>query len=230
MISFTEEATETLLASIYNPQSDVYHDLHPREIRLLKLLKGRWSDKICCQLHHVSLANRPSYKALSYAWGSPRATRPIVVNGYQHAVTVNLESALRRLRRIDGDLTLWVDALCINQSNNPERTKQVNLMHDIFSSTEEVIVYLGEVPQHGSMSSNGPISESTTTFHCNENDGENLEVFRNRCRAKKPSKGANGSRAGTSFGVARDFIPRNEGFPAVREYPMPSAGAVYECV
>ncbi|KAF8866325.1 HET-domain-containing protein, partial [Acephala macrosclerotiorum] len=183
--------------------SDVYHDLHPREIRLVKLLKSRWSDKIQCQLHHVSLANRPSYKALSYAWGSPRATRPILVNGYQHAVTVNLESALRRLRRIDEDLILWIDALCINQSNNSERTEQVNLMHDIFAFTKEVIVYLGEVPQHGLMRPNGPISESTTTFQCDETDGEILEIFRNRCTAKRPSKISKGT---SKFDFAFDIF------------------------
>jgi Heterokaryon incompatibility protein (HET) len=115
MTSSSVGATESL-SSIYDPYNEVYHDLHPREIRLVELFRGRWSDTIRCQLHRAASANRPAYKALSYAWGSPRATRPVLVNGYQHLVTVNLESALRRLRRVDSDLTLWIDALCINQS------------------------------------------------------------------------------------------------------------------
>ena len=124
MASFTDGAAEPH-SSIYNPHSEIYHDLHPREIRLVRLVRGRWPDKISCQLHHAALANRPSYKALSYAWGSSRTTRHILLNGWQHFVTVNLESALRRLRKTDSDLILWIDALCINQSNSSERTKQV---------------------------------------------------------------------------------------------------------
>ncbi|KAE8448241.1 hypothetical protein EG329_009672 [Mollisiaceae sp. DMI_Dod_QoI] len=179
MRSTSDDAIEGLSSS-YNPKSSVYYDLHHREIRLVKLLKGGWSDKIRCQLDQVSLDDRPAYKALSYAWGSPRATRPILVNGHQHPVTVNLESALRRLRRIDSDLTIWIDALCINQSDTSERTKQVNLMHGIYAFTEEVIVYLGEVLQHGSVGSNDAVSTSTTTFHFDERDGEKLETFRGR--------------------------------------------------
>jgi hypothetical protein len=187
MPSSLNKAAE-LHSSIYN-QNRVYHDLHPREIRLVTLLRGRWTDTINCRLHHAPLANRPTYKALSYAWGSPRATRPILVNGCQHAVTVNLESALRRIRETESDLTLWIDALCINQSSNSERTEQVRLMHDIFASTEEVIVYLGEPPRHNFTAlDDEPASTSTTAFHCDDSDEDKLEIFRNHCMAKKSPK------------------------------------------
>jgi hypothetical protein len=180
-------ATESF-SSVYNTHSEVYHNLHPGETRLVKLLKGQWSDKIHCQLYHAPLANRPSYKALSYAWGSPKTTRSILMNGYQHSVTVNLESALRRLRRSDSVLTLWIDALCINQADDSERTEQVKLMHRIFASTEEVIVYLGEVAHHGSMALKEPTSISTATFSCDSSDEDKLEVFRSRCVAETTSK------------------------------------------
>jgi hypothetical protein len=157
--------------------TDIYHELHHREIRLVTLLKGHWSDEIQCRLRHAPLANKPSYKALSYAWGSPKATRPVLVNDCQHQVTVNLESALRRLRRADSEITFWIDAICIDQSNNTERTQQVNLMHDIFSSTEEVIVYLGEAPRDGITASGGPISTYTTVFSCDKTDEDKLGRF-----------------------------------------------------
>jgi hypothetical protein len=38
---------------------------------------------------------------------------------------------------------LWVDAVCINQKWNEERTHQVNLMGEIYLSCTNVIVYLG---------------------------------------------------------------------------------------
>ncbi|CAG8957510.1 hypothetical protein HYFRA_00010376 [Hymenoscyphus fraxineus] len=58
--------------------------------------------------------------------GSPRATLPILVNGFEHQVTVNLQSALKRLRKVDAYMEIWVDALSINQSDISERTEQVN--------------------------------------------------------------------------------------------------------
>ncbi|KAG0646461.1 Heterokaryon incompatibility protein [Hyphodiscus hymeniophilus] len=140
----------------------------------------------------------PAYKALSYAWGSPNVKRPILVNGCQHLVTVNLESALRRLRRIDIDITLWVDALCINQSDNTERTRQVQLMHDIFDFAEEAIVYLGEVPHHGLMAMNESVSSSTTTVHYDDSDSDKLEIFRSRYAAKTPSRTFN-SKTGMDY-------------------------------
>jgi hypothetical protein len=190
MSSSVNEAGE-LHSSIYNRQSRVYSDLHPGEIRLVTLFRGKWTDTIHCQLRHAPLGNQSTYKALSYAWGSPRATRPILVNGCQHSVTVNLESALRRIRESESDLTLWIDALCINQSNNSERTAQVRLMHDIFASTEEVIVYLGEPPRHSFTALKEvtePPSTSTTAFHCDDRDEDKLEIFRNRCAPKKSSE------------------------------------------
>ncbi|OCL09407.1 hypothetical protein AOQ84DRAFT_274772, partial [Glonium stellatum] len=82
-------------------------------IRLIMLLPGEWSDEIHCQLFYQSLRNKPSYQALSYAWGSQNVTRPIRLDGDVHAITFNLESALRRLRRQREIIVLWVDALCI---------------------------------------------------------------------------------------------------------------------
>ncbi|PQE07254.1 hypothetical protein CJF31_00004949 [Rutstroemia sp. NJR-2017a BVV2] len=169
-----------------NPVDTIYNELHPKEIRLVKLLKGQWSEKIRCELVQAPLASRPSYKALSYAWGSPRATQPILLNGYLYHVTLNLESALRRLRRTNSDLTLWIDALCINQSNNLERTKQVSLMHDIYSNAKEVIVYLGEVLHHGSIAPKKATS-TTTTFHGDDRDSEKLSIFLNGSKAKTSS-------------------------------------------
>jgi hypothetical protein len=166
-----------------DPVWQMHYELHSKKIRLVKLLKGQWSEKIRCQLQWGFLVNQSSYKALSYAWGSPRATRPILLNEYQYPVTVNLESALRRLRRTNSDLTLWIDALCINQYNDDERTAQVSLMDEIYSNAEEVIVFLGEVLHHGSIAPK-KTTASITTFHGDDRDAEKLNIFLNGCKAK----------------------------------------------
>ncbi|PSN63313.1 HET-domain-containing protein [Corynespora cassiicola Philippines] len=114
-------------------------------IRLIRLRPGPWPSPIRCDLFQVSLKDKPQYKALSYVWGSKNVTRNIYLNRRLFAITVNLESALRHLRHPSGNesLILWIDALCINQDDLNERTRQVKLMGRIYRSCIRVIVYLG---------------------------------------------------------------------------------------
>jgi hypothetical protein len=59
-------------------------------------------------------------------------------------MTKNLYSALLRLRHSETDRTLWVDALCINQSDLDEKGQQVSLMREIFKRAGKVTMWLGE--------------------------------------------------------------------------------------
>ncbi len=59
------------------------------------------------------------------------------------AVTQNLATALRYLRYGDRPRVLWIDAICVNQKNLPERSQQVARMVDIFSLSNRVVVWLG---------------------------------------------------------------------------------------
>ncbi|OBR14671.1 Ankyrin and HET domain-containing protein [Colletotrichum higginsianum IMI 349063] len=102
-----------------------------------------------CRLEHVSLNDGACfYTALSYCWGDPHMTKPIVIDGQAVQVTTNLESALRHLaveRWSDADLgrSLWVDAICIDQRNEAERAQQVALMKDIFRNAHQTFLWLG---------------------------------------------------------------------------------------
>ncbi|OAL05362.1 HET-domain-containing protein, partial [Phaeosphaeriaceae sp. SRC1lsM3a] len=114
------------------------------EIRLIRLLPGAWKDDIHCELVYDRLASVRPYQALSYVWGSSKRAKTISLDGQSFAVTVNLESTLRHLRSRTQDTLLWIDALCINQANDSERTHQVNLMGNIYRSSQGVLVYLGD--------------------------------------------------------------------------------------
>jgi hypothetical protein len=114
------------------------------EIRLIKLLPGQWTEDIQCQLVYDSLSNVRPYKALSYVWGSRNKRRRIYLNGCPFHITINLERALRHLRHQLTDTLLWIDALSINQTDDRERTHQVNLMGNIYKSSQGVLVYLGD--------------------------------------------------------------------------------------
>jgi Heterokaryon incompatibility protein (HET) len=75
-----------------------------------------------CEIFHVSLDQDADYSALSYVWGDPLITKTILMDGCKVNVTSNLESALRHLRKHDVDIRIWADALCINQSDVPEKS------------------------------------------------------------------------------------------------------------
>ncbi|KAI1356565.1 heterokaryon incompatibility protein-domain-containing protein, partial [Xylaria sp. FL0043] len=68
----------------------------------------------------------------------------IIVNGENHDVTINLACAMRHLRSSEEILTIWIDALCIDQSNISEKNRQVAMMRDIYARAEEVVVFLGD--------------------------------------------------------------------------------------
>ena len=124
-----------------------------REIRLLTIEPKSRADYIeatrvspvKCQLSVVSLDDSDiEYEALSYAWGDPSVTKPIIVNDQLVSATENLAAALRQIEDDDKQVVLWVDALCINQQDHAERAQQIQFMGDIYSRARRVIGWLGD--------------------------------------------------------------------------------------
>lgn len=111
------------------------------EIRLLSIDPG--TSKICCNLTTHRLDTKPVYDALSYAWGDDRQGHAITCNGQRLYVIKSLFRALCQLRRKGQTTRLWVDALCINQADNAEKSVQVRMMGDIYRGAQYVRVWLG---------------------------------------------------------------------------------------
>ena len=129
-----------MTASIYRPLNS-----DKDEIRLLKIKPAPWLEsEVVCSLFTTSLSTQPVFDALSYCWGDANVTKPIILEGVPQPVTVNLEAALRYLRRSDQAIVLWADAVCINQSDLAERSSQVSLMGRIYSSAMIVRIWMGE--------------------------------------------------------------------------------------
>jgi hypothetical protein len=53
-------------------------------------------------------------------------------------------SALSHLRDPSIERIIWVDAVCINQNDDPEKKHQIGLMSKIYSQANRVIIWLGE--------------------------------------------------------------------------------------
>lgn len=118
------------------------------QIRLLTIRPGNWLQGIECSLKISSLDSKPDYEALSYAWGDESKQHPIKVDGKQFNITLNLFLALRRLRGRIKDRGMWIDATCINQKDDNEKSVQVAMMRTIYSACTRAILWLGEGPEY----------------------------------------------------------------------------------
>ena len=143
-----------------------YEKLDPSllEIRLVRLkLADVFTDNIELELFQISLSDldHEPYVPLSYTWGTPfrglspdwddpKRTSTVSLNGKSFEIRLNLESALRHIRGVKiNRVPLWIDAICINQKNVPERNSQVQLMRQIYEGGSYTIIWLGPA-QEGS--------------------------------------------------------------------------------
>lgn len=101
-------------------------------------------DGLSLELQHGSLDDDTlQYRALSYVWGDAKGKVMIEVNGEQFLVGENLHALLRQLRYGGVECWLWADAVCIQQSDDDEKSWHVQRMCDIFKTAEFVYAWLG---------------------------------------------------------------------------------------
>jgi hypothetical protein len=118
-------------------------------VRLLRIFPrnsdNHATDIIRCEIFHASMSENLEFKALSYAWGKNDKQYSILLNGLPFLVHHNLYTALLQISSWSTatPITIWIDAICIDQSNIPERSQQVRNMRCIYSQAEEVVVWLG---------------------------------------------------------------------------------------
>jgi hypothetical protein len=118
----------------------------PGWIRLLQLLPGEKSDILHGRVISVQQdsTRRPSYQALSYAWGQFKGYNSrIVCSGTQLNITDTLYDGLIQIRDAQKIVTLWADQVCINMEDLSERSHQIVMMRRIFGDADMVLVWLG---------------------------------------------------------------------------------------
>ncbi|XXG99605.1 hypothetical protein Hte_005946 [Hypoxylon texense] len=116
---------------------------HPH-IRLVTLMPGLWSDQISCTIHTVPFDGQQAYETLSYVWGDAKNRKSISLNECDFEVTENLWLAMRRLRSPEAARVIWIDAICINQQDNDEKSHQVAMMGEVYSKCSNCVIWLGE--------------------------------------------------------------------------------------
>lgn len=86
----------------------------------------------------------PKYTAISYTWGGQEKTQTAWCDDKAMPLTINAEDALRRLRPRRGTRHFWLDAICIDQSCEAEKSIQVGQMADVYRNAECVASWLGK--------------------------------------------------------------------------------------
>ena len=117
-------------------------DLTQFTIRVLSVLPGCADSTISCKLWHAELA-KIEYTCLSYMWGTDAPAHVVLINNAPLKIRTNLYNFLRQAYKLGISEPLWIDAICIDQSNIAERNHQVQQMSSIYSHAKRVIIYPG---------------------------------------------------------------------------------------
>lgn len=140
------------MAEASGPAKSPFNTLDPslRQIRLLRVEPS--PSDLSAVLETVSLDDGPKYTALSYTWGTEMSSGAGIALKLGHGggqtwrqpITMNLQVVLEHLcAGSDKPVTLWVDALCINQADVEEKSHQITLMKDVYSGAEATCIWLG---------------------------------------------------------------------------------------
>lgn len=118
-----------------------------RLLRMESLEEGDWKQDVRCTIDIYDLGSkdfRTDFRAISYTWGQLDLVETIIINSkYTLTVRQNCAFALRQYRAHFADLPVWIDSICINQVDEAEKTKQIQLMGTIFSFAERVVACVG---------------------------------------------------------------------------------------
>jgi hypothetical protein len=147
--SETDVFTPAAAGASGQKRSPIHDFLPDGHIRLFEI-DLKTGGTIAGKLQTAKIGGGATYFALSYVCGTGADERKISVDGEVLMVKANLYNALETLRAyFRGEKApkalLWIDAICIDQSDEQEKARQIRNMHDVFSRAQEVLVCLGHV-------------------------------------------------------------------------------------
>jgi hypothetical protein len=127
--------------------------IHPRKTQPFSPHPER--NAISASLTTQSLDDPTEYFALSYVWESgqyfPRSHRKgtrravhLLVDSVRIEVNRNLWLAIERIRQDEKTVRIWVDAVCINQTDLNEKAWQIGLMSRIYQQASRTLIWLGK--------------------------------------------------------------------------------------
>ena len=119
-----------------------YQPLEPDHIRVLVLYPGLPGQQLKGSFELFDLRSSDpdvDYEAISYVCGPPIVAQQFYFSDGQLGIGRNLFEALERFREPDRTRKVWCDAICINQDDTLERSRQVAIMGRIPSDQEGIV-------------------------------------------------------------------------------------------
>lgn len=120
------------------------------EVRVLRLFGLGEDGLLHGELEVVSLLadTRPNYEAISYCWGEISGRGCMLLNDIVFEAPASAIKVLKQFRPKEFSRQepriLWIDAVCINQSDIEERGHQVGIMGQVFQSCQQALIWLGD--------------------------------------------------------------------------------------
>jgi hypothetical protein len=116
------------------------------EIRILNVNPGKQGCDLGLSFEVLCIHDNPleDFDAVSYRWRSQIKTQPVTIDEQLFVLTSNQSQIIQDLRYTDSNRRIWIDAICIDQTNVVERSQQVQLMRLIYSKAHRVCVWIDD--------------------------------------------------------------------------------------
>ncbi|EDO00031.1 hypothetical protein SS1G_02890 [Sclerotinia sclerotiorum 1980 UF-70] len=126
----------------------------PETIRVIVLQPAKnHNEPLECNIIHqdrheilLDIGDEQHFEAVSYTWGGSDLSCEISCDKKSAFmnITHSVDSLLRHFRTESSARYLWVDAICLNQADNDEKSIQVSLMGDIYRQARRILVWLDD--------------------------------------------------------------------------------------
>lgn len=88
------------------------------------------------------LTAAPDYDAMSYTWDGQDLDEDVLFGGRVLKTALNVKRMLQQRASCLRTTYLWIDAVCINQTDESEKSSQILLMGKIYSQAKRTLVWL----------------------------------------------------------------------------------------
>jgi len=130
-------------------------ELGKEQFRILRVHPAREGDEVRADLVEYNINDEVDFEAVSYTWGPP-SDDPVSLNqepyikigDRHHRITWSVRHALDVFRLTNDTRNLWIDQICIDQTDDEEKSAQVPLMGQIFRRATGTLIWLGPHDDH----------------------------------------------------------------------------------
>lgn len=114
-------------------------------MRLLEVFDRDYSDtiRVRCGITTWPVDSMPWHSAISYVWGDSKPDKTILINDKTFQVGTSCELVLKQIHAYEKSRYYWIDAICIDQKNLDEKSKQLAMMGNIYKKADHVLACLG---------------------------------------------------------------------------------------